>query len=945
MSFKPGRGLSPRERRERRRRVSVAVIALLAVLGLVLPTVAALLPPARGAVATGTVATSAAAHGTVATSAAATSVAAPSIGAAAPTASVSLPAALPASTVDPVPGPVVFIGTAGVAWTDVTVATTPRLWELGTTSSGANLVVRSQRSSTCPADGWLAISTGIRAADIPMEQYGACRQLRAPATGEPVTGWEDFRAAADASNYAAEPGTFGETLAAADVVVRGIGPGAAVALADFEGVPVGQVSYLPSTTDQLVAHARDALDDDPDLLIVDIGSLRDSNRPLVTGPKVRPVDVPKVDPSQDSVFSDPDAEEEERPITEWLARPSKATQLMAIDARLGTILDMVQEEAPDATIIVASLADTGTRSGLRLLAANGPGFTDNGPGILRADSTRQTGLVQTFDLPSTMLAALDVEAPPAMSGSMFVTNPDSIETEDSKQHRRILHLRDYSRKASAVPPVAPTFTIGLIVLNLLIYAATTLGLNLRVHAAIRRQWPRVRDSRLVRRVVSAVRKRLPAIRRARVVRGLSAALSALFSALRRLPPVRRLIESFQEQPTEAYNATAAYSGLPVHVVIKSLKILRAVALAIAALPVSATLANLVPWWRLGASGFTLIATVTAWAALIATVALAGPWRCWLLGPLGVVAGITALTLGVDVATGATLQLANVLGTQPQVAGRFYGLNNQSFALFAVSMLLLAMCVAEPLVRAGRRRLAGAIVLAIGVVEVIINGHPSIGADFGGPPATVPGFLVLALMTAGIRITWKKVIAIGLAAVVVVSSFAITDYLRPVRERTHLGNFVQTVLDGGLWDVVARKAGANLSLLFGTPLTFLVLGALAVLILILTQPLRRDHREAGKSGDLTSSAYGWLTGGPSILRLDRACVMLRPGIISIAVTLTIGFAMNDSGIVIPAMGLSLFVPLLIAVLATWLLRLQEVTRLDEPQNDEPQKDEPQTSNAR
>ena len=809
----------------------MAVIAFIAVLSLVLPMAAALIPPARGA------------------------------------------EARPATQTSAVPGPVVVLGMTGVAWTDVSGPTTPALWELGTIASGANLVVRSQRSSSCPADGWLAISAGVRASDVPMDDYGACRRLRTPGESGTVPGWADYLAAADAGDYAARPGTLGDALAGAGTAARGIGAGAAIALATGEGVPVGPISSLPSSAQGLGEATRATLAEDPSLLVVDVGSLRDSNRPLVPVADTSDAsDVPAVDPAQDSVFADlGQSDDEGGSLVERFAQPSRESQLIAIDSRVDAVLSAVREQAPDATVIVASLSDSGTRAGLRLAAGLGPGITEDtpgadtpeGPGLLTANSTRQAGYVQTFDIPATVLDDLGIEPPAAMSGSRLVTDPDTVVEPGESQHHRITHLADDVRHAAAVPPAAPTFTIVLIAANLLVYAAATVGLNRRV--------------------------------------------------LTRVAQLLRLDRERTASPAMPRNIR--HRGAR-----RALRVLRAVALAVAALPISATLANLVPWWRASSTGWALTATIAAFAIAIAAIALLGPWRRWLLGPLGVVTAITAVTLGIDVVTGAQLQIANVLGTQPQVGARFYGINNQSFALFVTSMLLLAMCVAEPLVRAGRRRLAAGIVLLLGAVEVLINGLPSLGADFGGPPAAIPGFLLLALMTAGIRVTWQRVTLIVLAAAAAVSAFAIADWINP--PRTHIGNFVQTVIDGGLWDVVSRKLSANLSLLFGTPLTFLAVGGILVVLLVLSQPLRRDHREtsSGDGARGSSSAYGWLTGGPSILRLDRAAIMLRPGILAIAVTLAIGFALNDSGIVIPALGIALMVPLLIAVLMTWLLDL-------------------------
>ena len=88
-----------------------------------------------------------------------------------------------------------------------------------------------------------------------------------------------------------------------------------------------------------------------------------------------------------------------------------------------------------------------------------------------------------------------------------------------------------------------------------------------------------------------------------------------------------------------------------------------------------------------------------------------------------------------------------------------------------------------------------VVALIGMVTVVLDGLPSLGADFGGPPALVPGFAVLVLLVLGVRLTWRRVLAVLAAGAVTVSLFAVLDWLRPEGERTHLGAVVQTVLDG------------------------------------------------------------------------------------------------------------------------------------------------------
>lgn len=343
----------------------------------------------------------------------------------------------------------------------------------------------------------------------------------------------------------------------------------------------------------------------------------------------------------------------------------------------------------------------------------------------------------------------------------------------------------------------------------------------------------------------------------------------------------------------------------------ALTAVRAAAVAVAALPAASYLVNLVPWWRAPAPGVVVALLLAALTALLTGASLLAARRWGLLAPLGVVAGATALLLAVDVATGARLQLTSLMGTQPLVAGRFYGFNNTAFALFATVTILLAVAVASPLVARGRRRLAAMLVALVGVVAVALDGLPSIGADFGGPPALVPAFAVLALMTAGIRLTWRRLLAVGAAAVVVVGGFAVVDWTRPPAARTHLGAFVQTVLDGEVLPVIARKAEQNLANLVGSWFTVLAVAGLAAVFVALGRPLRHAARSAD------GGSLRWLSAGTPLGAIVHAVPMLRPGLIALAVAHGIAFLLNDSGIVIPAIGIAVAVPLLLATYAGWL----------------------------
>jgi len=348
---------------------------------------------------------------------------------------------------------------------------------------------------------------------------------------------------------------------------------------------------------------------------------------------------------------------------------------------------------------------------------------------------------------------------------------------------------------------------------------------------------------------------------------------------------------------------------------RTLRLLRVSALTVGSVPVGLLVANLVPWWRASVPALALFTTAAVVVALVVGLALAGPWRRSMLGSAGVVAGITAAVIVADVVTGARLQISAVIGVPTLAAGRFYGFNNTAFALATAATLLALAALTDPWVRAGGRRRAATLVAVVGVAMIVVVGAPSVGASFGGPPALIPAFVVLTLLVLGARMTWRRVGAVLLGAVAITAAFAVTDWLRPVESRTHLGGFVQTVIDGGLWPVVARKISANLHIIANNlPLTLLTLAGMAFMVAVMVRPVRRMllSPDGGR--------YAWLSRGTALNRLTVAAPTLVPALAATATALIVGFAVNDSGISIPALGVAITVPLVIASAAAWLSSL-------------------------
>ncbi|MEU4537483.1 hypothetical protein AB0G15_21735 [Streptosporangium sp. NPDC023825] len=325
---------------------------------------------------------------------------------------------------------------------------------------------------------------------------------------------------------------------------------------------------------------------------------------------------------------------------------------------------------------------------------------------------------------------------------------------------------------------------------------------------------------------------------------------------------------------------------------RALTAVRAVAVVSGAIAVSTFLAQLVPWWSLPAPMVWVIVTILGFACAVAGVALAGPWRAHPLGPLTVVAAVTSVALLADVMTGSALQVNAVTGYEPVTGGRFYGFSNIAFAVYSAGTILALAGIAQWLISRGRRSLALAVCAAYGGLAVFADGWPAWGADFGGVPAFLVGVAVFLILLSGGRVSPLRLVLVGLAGGLLIGAIAVADWLRPAEQRTHLGAFVQQVLDGEAWTVVGRKFGAMIGVTVGNwSLSLLTLVALAFLFLVLDRPSRWGASALGRAYALAPA--------------------LRAGLIGALACALIGFLMNDSGIAIPAMALTVAVPLTLA----------------------------------
>ena len=304
------------------------------------------------------------------------------------------------------------------------------------------------------------------------------------------------------------------------------------------------------------------------------------------------------------------------------------------------------------------------------------------------------------------------------------------------------------------------------------------------------------------------------------------------------------------------------------------------ALAVVSFPLAVYLSSPLPAHDLRLVGLVPL-TIAIDLALVALVSLliAQP-----LDRLMALALATVTIMVIDLAFGGRLQFNAVFGNDPINAGRFAGLGNSAFAVLGASTILAASLMVH---RWRGRPWVMPAIAALFVIAVIADGAPQLGSDVGGVLAMVPAFAVTFMLLLGKRPSWRVVAIAAVAAIAVLAVFLVIDMSRPVDVRTHLGTFFTDVRDRGVGvflDTIERKARTNLRVFRSTIWTYLVPPALAVIAYLLFRPLGSWRRFAEEYPRLRAGLIGGLVLG------------------------VLGFAVNDSGIVVPAMILSFLVPL-------------------------------------
>jgi len=295
------------------------------------------------------------------------------------------------------------------------------------------------------------------------------------------------------------------------------------------------------------------------------------------------------------------------------------------------------------------------------------------------------------------------------------------------------------------------------------------------------------------------------------------------------------------------------------------------ALALAAWPLATWLTRAAPGTGSLGRAAGLVAVV------LDLVVVAAAWRLGRrrgLAPLALVVGATVALVTADLGLGGPLQLSSAFGGAAHSTGRFTGLGNVAFAIYAASALVAVAC--------GRRRAPWMVALL--VMVALVDAIPSLGADVGGAVTLGPVFALTAAALWG-RLRRRTVALAAVATSALLGLAVALDLSRPDAKRTHLARFVA---GSGQSSSIGGKLAQNLGTYAVTPvLVPVVLFALGFAVLL------------------------WRG------RFTAALAPGSPARIGVAAVLAVGLVgnfLNDSGAIVTAVALMVLAPYLVARVA-------------------------------
>jgi hypothetical protein len=160
-----------------------------------------------------------------------------------------------------------------------------------------------------------------------------------------------------------------------------------------------------------------------------------------------------------------------------------------------------------------------------------------------------------------------------------------------------------------------------------------------------------------------------------------------------------------------------------------------------------------------------------------------------------------VALSIDALAHTQLLMRSLLGPNPLLGARFYGIGNELKSGLAV---LVLAAVAGALYPAARGRRAAGWTIAAGIVLALLEGSARIGAGVGGVILVSAGFAVAAVLLLGGELSRRRAMIVMASPLVALAALAALDLATAHGSGHFTGSILHARSPGDLRDVIVRR---------------------------------------------------------------------------------------------------------------------------------------------
>jgi len=187
-------------------------------------------------------------------------------------------------------------------------------------------------------------------------------------------------------------------------------------------------------------------------------------------------------------------------------------------------------------------------------------------------------------------------------------------------------------------------------------------------------------------------------------------------------------------------------------------------------------------------------------ACLGLAALSDRLLAWPRAPLAP-AAVAIVVLVIDALAGTQLLMRSLLGPNPILGARFYGIGNELKSGLAV--LALAACAAA-LYPATRGARATALLSAVGILLAVVEGSARIGAGVGGVILVSSGFALAAVMMLPGAVTSRRATIVLASPLAGLLALVVVDLAAAHGSGHFTGSILHARSAGDLRDVLVRR---------------------------------------------------------------------------------------------------------------------------------------------